>query len=86
MLLFVTVGIAVGWENWHKSPLPSTEFLGQIQALVRIFSLGMHGPAVAQGTRHQLNHGQNRQHGVFGLGVSSGHSVVSSEHPHSTYR
>ncbi|XP_060117802.1 papilin isoform X1 [Heteronotia binoei] len=54
----------------------------QIQLRIK----GIYGAAVAQGTRHQLNHGQNRQHGVFGLGVSTGHSVVSSEHPHSTYR
>uniref|UniRef100_UPI0025403722 papilin n=1 Tax=Euleptes europaea TaxID=460621 RepID=UPI0025403722 len=54
----------------------------QIQLRIK----GIYGPSVVQGTRHQLNHGQNHQHGVFGLGVSTGHSVVSSEHPHSTYR
>ncbi|XP_048340392.1 papilin isoform X2 [Sphaerodactylus townsendi] len=54
----------------------------QIQLRIK----GIYRPAVPQGTRHQLNHGQNHQHGVFGLGVGPGHSLASSEHPHSTYR
>ncbi|XP_054827005.1 papilin [Eublepharis macularius] len=54
----------------------------QIQLSIK----GIYGPPVAHGTRHQLTHGQNHQHGALGLEVSTGHSHVSTEHPHSMYR
>ncbi|XP_062973702.1 papilin isoform X2 [Elgaria multicarinata webbii] len=44
------------------------------------------GSAAAQGTRHQLTHGQNHQHRGFGTGVSSGQSLVSTIRPHIIYR
>ncbi|XP_053111490.1 papilin isoform X2 [Hemicordylus capensis] len=42
--------------------------------------------AVAQGTRHQLTHGQTHQHRVLGTGDSTGQSLVSSVNPHTIYR